>query len=193
MDSHSSSEFLLNNSGKMAISSAHVRFSVDLMNRTSPSWDRSPGGAGTSAKMAALHAKGQLGLHQDFVHQSLLGSLFTGNLLEEVKAGPLSSGRSRDHRQGLDHWIRKLRSRLQRSIPRRLQDRRSMAREVLKQGFNIGPPAQGVVPASGGEVRQHLRCSSHRGHERKCRPANSNGDKPQPANDKSKPSSTTTL
>ena len=38
--------------------------------------------------MAALHAKGQLGLHQDFVHESLLGTLFTGKLVEEVKVGP---------------------------------------------------------------------------------------------------------
>src|SRR5262249_23679937 len=31
--------------------------------------DRSPCGTGTCAKMAALHAKGQLGLNEDFVHE----------------------------------------------------------------------------------------------------------------------------
>ena len=38
--------------------------------------------------MAALHAKGQLGLHQDFVHEGILGTIFTGRLLEETTVGP---------------------------------------------------------------------------------------------------------
>jgi proline racemase len=50
--------------------------------------DRSPCGTGTSAKMAVLHAKGQLPLHQDFVHEGILGTRFTGRLLEEVQLGP---------------------------------------------------------------------------------------------------------
>ncbi len=50
--------------------------------------DRSPCGTGTSAKMAVLHAKGQLPLHQDFVHESILGTRFTGRLVEEVQLGP---------------------------------------------------------------------------------------------------------
>ncbi|QSB05162.1 proline racemase family protein [Natronoglycomyces albus] len=48
-----------------------------------PGWiDRSPCGTGTSARMAALHARGQLGLHQEFVNESLIGSRFTGRLIE---------------------------------------------------------------------------------------------------------------
>jgi proline racemase len=50
--------------------------------------DRSPCGTGTCAKMAALHAKGQLGLNQDFVHEGILGTVFTGRLLEETTVGP---------------------------------------------------------------------------------------------------------
>jgi proline racemase len=50
--------------------------------------DRSPCGTGTSAKMAVLHAKGQLPLHQDFIHESILGTRFTGRLVEEVPLGP---------------------------------------------------------------------------------------------------------
>jgi proline racemase len=50
--------------------------------------DRSPCGTGTCARMAALHAKGQLGLHQDFVHEGILGTIFTGRLLEETTVGP---------------------------------------------------------------------------------------------------------
>jgi len=49
--------------------------------------DRSPCGTGTSAKMAALHAKGQLGLNQDFRHEGILGTIFTGRLIREAKVG----------------------------------------------------------------------------------------------------------
>jgi proline racemase len=34
--------------------------------------------------MAALHAKGKLALHQDFVHEGILGTLFTGRLIAET-------------------------------------------------------------------------------------------------------------
>jgi proline racemase len=47
--------------------------------------DRSPCGTGTCAKMAVLHAKGQLGLQQDFRHEGILGTVFTGRLLEETR------------------------------------------------------------------------------------------------------------
>ena len=50
--------------------------------------DRSPCGTGTCAKMAVLHAKGQLRLNQDFRHEGILGTLFTGRLLEETRVGP---------------------------------------------------------------------------------------------------------
>jgi proline racemase len=50
--------------------------------------DRSPCGTGTCAKMAAMHAKGQLGLGRDFVHEGILGTTFTGRLLEETQVGP---------------------------------------------------------------------------------------------------------
>jgi len=49
--------------------------------------DRSPCGTGTSAKMAALYAKGQLGLDEDFHHEGILGTLFTGRLVEETSVG----------------------------------------------------------------------------------------------------------
>ncbi len=53
--------------------------------------DRSPCGTGTCAKMAALHAKGQLPLDQDFVHEGILGTVFTGRLLEETRVGPYAA------------------------------------------------------------------------------------------------------
>jgi len=50
--------------------------------------DRSPCGTGTSAKMAALYAKGKLRLNQDFHHEGILGTIFTGQLVEETRVGP---------------------------------------------------------------------------------------------------------
>ncbi|MCP4168352.1 MAG: proline racemase family protein [Chloroflexi bacterium] len=50
--------------------------------------DRSPCGTGTCAKMATLYARGQLGLHEDFHHEGILSTLFTGRLLEETQVGP---------------------------------------------------------------------------------------------------------
>jgi proline racemase len=50
--------------------------------------DRSPCGTGTCAMMAVLHAKGELPLHQDFRHEGILGTIFTGRLIEETRVGP---------------------------------------------------------------------------------------------------------
>jgi proline racemase len=50
--------------------------------------DRSPCGTGTSAKMATLHAKGLLGLNEDFVHEGIMGTVFTGRLVREATVGP---------------------------------------------------------------------------------------------------------
>jgi len=49
--------------------------------------DRSPCGTGTSARMAQLHARGELGLHSPFVHESIIGSLFRGELIGETRVG----------------------------------------------------------------------------------------------------------
>jgi proline racemase len=50
--------------------------------------DRSPCGTGTCAKMATLWAKGQLGLNEDFRHEGILGTVFTGRLLASTQIGP---------------------------------------------------------------------------------------------------------
>jgi len=49
--------------------------------------DRSPCGTGTSARMATLHARGRLAIGEDFRHEGILGTLFTGRLLEETRIG----------------------------------------------------------------------------------------------------------
>ncbi|MCZ4222158.1 4-hydroxyproline epimerase [Pedobacter rhodius] len=46
--------------------------------------DRSPCGTGTSARMAQWHAKGKLKKGEDFIHESFIGSKFTGRVEEEV-------------------------------------------------------------------------------------------------------------
>jgi proline racemase len=53
-----------------------------------PGWcDRSPCGTGTSARMAQLAARGELGLDEDFVHGSLIGTTFTGRLVDTATVG----------------------------------------------------------------------------------------------------------
>ena len=50
-----------------------------------PGWfDRSPCGTGTSARMAQLHARGELALDTDFLNESYIGSRFVGRLIEET-------------------------------------------------------------------------------------------------------------
>ncbi|NUR61677.1 MAG: proline racemase family protein [Catenulispora sp.] len=50
-----------------------------------PGWfDRSPCGTGTSARMAQLHARGELPLNTDFVNESFIGTRFIGRLVEQT-------------------------------------------------------------------------------------------------------------
>lgn len=53
--------------------------------------DRSPCGTGTSARMAQLYAKGKLGIGEPFVHESYIGSKFTGLIEEEAQVGGLKA------------------------------------------------------------------------------------------------------
>jgi len=49
--------------------------------------DRSPCGTGTSARMAQLAARGQLAEGDAFVHESIIGSLFTGRIEGRARVG----------------------------------------------------------------------------------------------------------
>jgi proline racemase len=49
--------------------------------------DRSPCGTGTSAKMATLHAKGTLKVGDDFRHEGILGTVFTGRVEDQAMVG----------------------------------------------------------------------------------------------------------
>ncbi|MFN2484258.1 MAG: proline racemase family protein [Candidatus Limnocylindria bacterium] len=66
-----------------------------------PGWvDRSPCGTGTSARMAQLHAHRELAIGESFVHESIIGTRFVGELVEETSVGgrpavvPTVSGRA---------------------------------------------------------------------------------------------------
>ncbi len=50
--------------------------------------DRSPCGTGTSAKLAALYADRRIGIDEPYVHESVIGTTFTGRVLAESQVGP---------------------------------------------------------------------------------------------------------
>lgn len=47
--------------------------------------DRSPCGTGTSAKIATMYTRGELGTGEEFIHESIVGSLFRARILEAIK------------------------------------------------------------------------------------------------------------
>jgi 4-hydroxyproline epimerase len=67
---------------------AHARNAVFYGERAI---DRSPCGTGTSARMAQLATKGRLKVGDDFVHESIIGSLFEGRV---EAAAELRGGRA---------------------------------------------------------------------------------------------------
>lgn len=71
--------------------------------------DRSPCGTGTSAKLAALYARGELGLHEEFIYESITGSIFRGEAVAEVevdcKKGIVPQITGSAYITGLNEWI----------------------------------------------------------------------------------------
>jgi proline racemase len=65
---------------------AHARAATSIH----PGWlDRSPCGTGTSARLAQLHARGALAVGEAFVSESVLGTRFTGRVVEETEVAGL--------------------------------------------------------------------------------------------------------
>jgi trans-L-3-hydroxyproline dehydratase len=50
--------------------------------------DRSPTGSGVTARLAAMHAKGQIAIGEFSIFESIVGSQFTGAVARIAKAGP---------------------------------------------------------------------------------------------------------
>jgi 4-hydroxyproline epimerase len=70
--------------GKPKNPKAHARNAVFYGDKAI---DRSPCGTGTSARMAQLAARGKLKVGDDFVHESIIGSLFGGRVEAKAKVG----------------------------------------------------------------------------------------------------------
>ncbi|HWI61177.1 MAG TPA: proline racemase family protein, partial [Symbiobacteriaceae bacterium] len=51
--------------------------------------DRSPCGTGTAAKVATMVARGELKIGEEFVHESIVGSIFRARALSETTEGGL--------------------------------------------------------------------------------------------------------
>src|SRR6185312_1979427 len=86
--------------GKPRDTRAHARNAVFYGDKAI---DRSPCGTGTSARMAQLAARGTLRVGDDFVHESIIGSLFDGRVEASARVGnhdatvPSISGWARQH------------------------------------------------------------------------------------------------
>jgi proline racemase len=50
--------------------------------------DRSPCGTGTSARLAVMHARGEIGVGESFVHESIIGGRFEAVIEELATVGP---------------------------------------------------------------------------------------------------------
>jgi 4-hydroxyproline epimerase len=80
---------------------SHILWTGDVLNDNSDARnavfygdkaiDRSPCGTGTSARMAQLYAKGKLGVGDQFIHESYIGSVFKGAITDTVKVGGIDA------------------------------------------------------------------------------------------------------
>jgi proline racemase len=76
------------NSSRNVVTVSTGVLDVDRPSTWTGAIDRSPCGTGTSARMAVLHARGQLAVGDEFRHEGILGTVFTGRLLEATTVGP---------------------------------------------------------------------------------------------------------
>lgn len=53
--------------------------------------DRSPCGTGTCARLALMHARGEIRTNEKFIHESIIGTKFIGEIFEETKVGILDA------------------------------------------------------------------------------------------------------
>jgi 4-hydroxyproline epimerase len=90
---------------------SHILWTGDVLDKTSTARnavfygdkaiDRSPCGTGTSARMAQWYAKGKLKRDDKFIHESIIGSKFTGTIEEELTVGDKPA-----IRPGIEGWAR---------------------------------------------------------------------------------------
>ena len=94
--------------GRNAMIMATDRLSDDPTTWTG-ALDRSPCGTGTCARMACMHARGELSIDQPYVHQGMLDTTFTGRLVGETTIGPyaavLPTITGRGWVTGVSEWV----------------------------------------------------------------------------------------
>ena len=73
------------------LDSAELVLDLDRVDVDGTHIDRSPCGTGTCAKMASLYARGELRLHDEFVAESILGSIYRAKIVDETKVGGLKA------------------------------------------------------------------------------------------------------
>jgi proline racemase len=67
--------------------------------------DRSPCGSGTSARLALLHAEGRLAAGEPLRHLSIVGSEFTGRVVEELAEGVVTEVEGSAHLTGRHEFV----------------------------------------------------------------------------------------
>jgi proline racemase len=85
-----------------------VRFSQGELNVTvfaDGEVDRSPCGSGTSARLALLHDEGRLGTGEPLRHLSIVGSEFTGRVVDETPAGVVTEVEGSAHLTGRHEFV----------------------------------------------------------------------------------------
>lgn len=80
---------------------SHILWTGDVLDKSSTgrgavlygdkAIDRSPCGTGTSARMAQWYAKGKLKTGESFIHESIIGTKFTGVVTGETKVGDFNA------------------------------------------------------------------------------------------------------
>ena len=67
--------------------------------------DRSPCGSGTSARLALLHAEGRLATGKPLLHRSIVGTEFTGRVVEETDEGVVTEVEGSAHLTGRHEFV----------------------------------------------------------------------------------------
>ncbi|WP_018152247.1 trans-3-hydroxy-L-proline dehydratase [Leeia oryzae] len=71
--------------------------------------DRSPTGSGTAGRIAQLFARGQIGLGETLINESIIGSQFSARILAQTQCGPFEAVipeiRGRAYMVGTANWL----------------------------------------------------------------------------------------
>ncbi len=77
--------------GLSAVTVSTGSFDPDRPHALTGVLDRSPCGTGTCAKLAVMHAKGQIQTGARYVNQGPMGTTFTCEIVDEIKVGPYAA------------------------------------------------------------------------------------------------------